>query len=223
MITIENVTKEYRLTRKKSIVALRDINLRFAWGEFVSVVGPSGSGKSTLLALASLLDRQTSGEIWINGTRTSQLKDKERTNLRFDLFGMIFQFASLTPGVPILENVMLPLLLRGKKKQHLIERALSLLETVGLKEAYASHLPYQLSGGEQRRVAIARALLKQPKVLFADEPTSALDDHTAKEVIMLFHKLNKLGTTIIMVTHDRQLANEGTTLVEMKDGTLLKT
>ncbi|RXI98431.1 ABC transporter ATP-binding protein [Anaerobacillus alkaliphilus] len=223
MIMFEDVNKEYFLTRRKSILALKNINFSINKGDFVSIVGPSGSGKSTLLALASLLDKQTSGEIWIDGTKTSQLKDSERTNLRFKLFGMIFQFASLTPGVPLLENVMLPLLLRGEKRQHLEARALSLLQTVGIKEDYTSHLPYQLSGGEQRRVAVARALLKRPEVLFADEPTSALDAVTAKEITNLFQRLNQQGTTIIMVTHDRQLAKEGTSLLEIKDGELLKT
>ena len=220
MISFEGVNKEYWLNRKRSIKALKNVNLNVNEGEFISIIGPSGSGKSTFLALASLLDKQTSGEIVIGGKKTSQLKDSERTNLRYDLCGFIFQFASLLPALPVLDNVMLPLLLRGEKRVLLQKKAIDLLVQVGLTEEQASHLPYQLSGGEQRRVAVARALLKEPTLLFADEPTSALDEDTAKDLIHLFHQLNDRGTTIIMVTHDKELAQEGTGLYEIKAGKL---
>jgi putative ABC transport system ATP-binding protein len=220
MILFEDVTKQYILNRTRSIVALENINLRINKGEFVSIMGPSGSGKSTLLALASLLDKQTSGEIYLKGKKVSLLKDKERTNLRSILCGFIFQFASLTPALPVIDNVMLPLLLRGEKRENLETRALEILSDVGINDDYAYHQPYQLSGGEQRRVAVARALLKKPEMLFADEPTSALDERTAKDLIRLFHQLNEQGTTIIMVTHDKQLAKEGTSLIEIEDGKL---
>ncbi|MFN7251648.1 MAG: ABC transporter ATP-binding protein [Anaerobacillus sp.] len=222
MIRFENVTKEYRLTRTRSIVALENINLEINRGEFVSVIGPSGSGKSTFLALASLLDKQTNGEIHLNGKRTSLLKDKDRTNLRYELCGFIFQFASLTPALPVIDNVMLPLLLRGEQRKNLEERARTLLSDVGIKEEYVYHQPYQLSGGEQRRVAVARALLKRPAILFADEPTSALDEATAKDLIQLFREINKQGTTIVMVTHNKTLAKEGSGLLEIKNGKFTK-
>lgn len=218
MILFEDVTKEYRLSRTRSITALKNINLQIKKGEFVSIIGPSGSGKSTFLALASLLDKQTSGEIFLEGQRTTALKDRERTNIRFALCGFIFQFASLTPALPVIDNVMLPLLLRGEKRANLEVRAKELLDDVGIKAEYANHLPYQLSGGEQRRVAVARALLKQPKILFADEPTSALDERTAMDLMQLFHQIHGQGTTIVMVTHDKQLAKEGTSIVEINDG-----
>lgn len=218
MINFEDVTKKYQLTRSRSIVALNNVSIEIHKGEFISVIGPSGSGKSTFLALASLLDKQTNGEVYLNGNRTSLLKDKERTNLRYELCGYIFQFASLTPALPVIDNVMLPLLLRGKPRKDLEEQALKLLADVGLKDEYAYHQPYQLSGGEQRRVAVARALLKKPTILFADEPTSALDDGTARDLIRLFHKLHDQGTTIVMVTHDKDLAKEGTGVIEIRDG-----
>jgi putative ABC transport system ATP-binding protein len=221
MIRFENVTKEYQLTRTRSIVALENINLEINSGEFVSVIGPSGSGKSTFLALASLLDKQTNGEIHLNGKRTSLLKDKDRTNLRYELCSFIFQFASLTPALPVIDNVMLPLLLRGEKRKSLEDRARTLLSDVGIKEEYVYHQPYQLSGGEQRRVAVARALLKRPAILFADEPTSALDEATAKDLIQLFHQINNQGTTIVMVTHDKTLAKQGTGLLEINNGKFL--
>jgi putative ABC transport system ATP-binding protein len=220
MITFEDVNKQYWLNRRQSIVALKNINFNVNEGEFVSIIGPSGSGKSTFLALASLLDKQTSGEILIGGKKTSQLKDKERTNLRYDLCGFIFQFASLMPALPVIDNVMLPMLLRGEKREALEKKTVDLLIQVGLTEEQANHLPYQLSGGEQRRVAVARALLKEPPLLFADEPTSALDEDTARDLIQIFHQLNDRGTTIIMVTHDKELAQEGTGLFEIRSGEL---
>lgn len=221
MITFKNVSKEYRINRLRKIVGLKNIDLKIDKGEFLTIIGPSGSGKSTFLALASLLDRPTTGEIFINGKETSFLKDLERTNLRYDLCGYIFQFASLMPALAVLDNVMLPLLLRGEKREKLEEKAKQLLSRVGLIEEQASHFPYQLSGGEQRRVAVARALLKEPLLLFADEPTSALDDKTAKDLIKLFQHLHDSGTTIMMVTHDKELAKVGTGVIEIRDGQLI--
>ncbi|MCT8137508.1 ABC transporter ATP-binding protein [Anaerobacillus sp. CMMVII] len=218
MILFEDVSKEYYLSRSRSIVALKNINIKIDKGEFVAIIGPSGSGKSTFLALASLLDKQTSGEVYLAGNKISNIKDKERTKLRFKLCSFIFQFASLTPALPVIDNVMLPLLLMGEKREAIEEKAKQLLMDVGIKKEYINHLPYQLSGGEQRRVAVARALIKQPQILFADEPTSALDEGTAQEIIQYFHQLHQQGTTIIMVTHDKQLAREGTTLVKITDG-----
>lgn len=220
MITFDNVTKEYWLGRKHSVKALKDIHFTIKRGEFISIIGASGSGKSTLLALASLLDKPTTGEIFIDGKKTSTLSDKQRTNLRYDLCGFIFQFSSLVAALPVLDNVMLPLMLRGEKQVSLERRAVRLLAEVGISKRKAYQMPYQLSGGEQRRVAVARALLKEPPLLFADEPTSALDDETAKDLIQLFHQLNEKGTTILMVTHDKQLANEGTGIFEIKSGKL---
>lgn len=221
MIRFVNVAKEYRINRLKNTLALKNINVHIKKGDFLSIIGPSGSGKSTFLALAGLLDRQTAGEIFINNKEISLLKDRERTNLRYDLCGYVFQFSSLLPALSILDNVMLPLLLRGEKSEKIRAKSEYLLSQVGLTEQQVSQLPYQLSGGEQRRAAVARALLKEPQLLFADEPTSALDDNTAKDLLKLFHQLHLNGTTIIMVTHNIELAKEGTGLMEIRDGRLL--
>lgn len=220
MIIFDKVSKDYRLTRKRSIVGLKEVNFSVGKGEFLSIIGPSGSGKSTFLALAGLLDQPTTGEITLNNIKTSQLRERERTDLRHQLCGFVFQFASLMPSLSAIDNVMLPLLLRGKAKEKIEEKAMELIRKVGLSEEQANHLPYQLSGGEQRRIAVARALLKQPQLLFADEPTSALDERTAIEIIDLFHGLHQKGTTICMVTHDKQLAKVGTKLLEINDGSL---
>lgn len=220
MILFEGVSKEYRLNRRRSVLALKNINFHVEKGEFISIIGPSGSGKSTFLALASLLERQSAGEIVINEKTTTSMKEYERTRLRYELCGYIFQFASLMPDISIIDNVMLPLLLMGKKRSQLEERALEMLEQVGIKNDQATKLPYQLSGGEQRRVAAARALLKEPLLLFADEPTAALDDETAADLLGLFHQFHQKGTTILMVTHNKEIAKGGTRLLEIRDGEL---
>lgn len=220
MIEIKNVEKEYKIGRERIVKALDGVSLSIEQGSFVSIMGPSGSGKSTLLALMGLLDLPTSGEIYFDGVATSGLKDKERTKIRFEKAGFIYQFSSLMPTLSAYENVLLPVLLEKKATKEDEEWAMNLLKKVGLEE-HMDHLPYQLSGGQQRRVALARSLINRPKILFADEPTGALDAKTAKEMMGIFQDLHKQGTTIVMVTHDEKMAQYAEKVISIADGKIV--
>lgn len=217
MIEVKKVVKEYKIGRERIVKALDGISLTIEKGSFVSIMGPSGSGKSTLLALMGLLDVPTSGEIYFDGVETSPLKDKERTKIRFEKAGFIYQFSSLMPTLSAYENILLPVLLEKKATKEEEEWAMSLLKKVGLEEQ-KDHLPYQLSGGQQRRVALARSLINHPKILFADEPTGALDAKTAADMMAIFQDLHQQGTTIVMVTHDEKMAQYADTVISIIDG-----
>lgn len=217
MIEVKNVVKEYKIGRERIVKALDGISLTIEKGSFMSIMGPSGSGKSTLLALMGLLDVPTSGEIYFDGVETSPLKDKERTKIRFEKAGFIYQFSSLMPTLSAYENILLPVLLEKKATKEEEEWAMSLLKKVGLEEQ-KDHLPYQLSGGQQRRVALARSLINHPKILFADEPTGALDAKTAADMMAIFQDLHQQGTTIVMVTHDEKMAQYADTVISIIDG-----
>ncbi|WP_062198963.1 ABC transporter ATP-binding protein [Massilibacterium senegalense] len=217
MIEVKNVVKEYKIGRERIVKALDGISLTIEKGSFVSIMGPSGSGKSTLLALMGLLDVPTSGEMYFDGVETSPLKDKERTKIRFEKAGFIYQFSSLMPTLSAYENILLPVLLEKKATKEEEEWAMSLLKKVGLEEQ-KDHLPYQLSGGQQRRVALARSLINHPKILFADEPTGALDAKTAADMMAIFQDLHQQGTTIVMVTHDEKMAQYADTVISIIDG-----
>lgn len=217
MIEVKNVVKEYKIGRERIVKALDGISLTIEKGSFVSIMGPSGSGKSTLLALMGLLDVPTSGEIYFDGVETSPLKDKERTKIRFEKAGFIYQFSSLMPTLSAYENILLPVLLEKKATKEEEEWAMSLLKKVGLEEQ-KDHLPYQLSGGQQRRVALARSLINHPKILFADEPTGALDAKTAADMMAIFQDIHQQGTTIVMVTHDEKMAQYADTVISIIDG-----
>jgi putative ABC transport system ATP-binding protein len=217
LIELKRVWKVFR-NGGREVAALRDIQLRVARGETAAIVGPSGSGKSTLLNLIGGLDRPSAGEIVVEGQALAGLSDDELTRLRRDKIGFIFQFFNLLPTLSSLENTALPLHLRGwpKKKAH--QRARELLALVGL-EARLDHLPDELSGGERQRVAIARALAVYPPILLADEPTGNLDTRSGQEILALIHDLHRrLGTTVLIVTHDPQVAASCARTVTLRDG-----
>lgn len=217
MIKLRGVGKVFRNGRRE-VVSLRGIELSIDRGETVAIVGPSGSGKSTLLNLIGGLDRPSSGEILIEGRSLASLSDEELTRLRRDKIGFIFQFFNLLPTLTCLENAALPLHLRGWPRKRAYQRARELLELVGLS-ARLTHLPEELSGGERQRVAIARALAVYPPILLADEPTGNLDTGTGQEILGLIHDLHRrLGTTVLIVTHDQQVAASCRRLVALRDG-----
>ncbi|MYM84698.1 ATP-binding cassette domain-containing protein [Duganella sp. FT50W] len=219
MIRLNKVSKTYQ-TDKVETLALKDIDLHVGKAEFVSIMGPSGCGKSTLLNLIGLLDEPGSGTIDVAGAPVASYKDKYVAQLRNSTFGFIFQSFHLINDLRVIDNVELPLLYRDishKKRQRLAREA---LEKVGLG-ARMDHYPNQLSGGQQQRVAIARAIVGQPQVLLADEPTGNLDSKMGQEVMDILLQLHREGTTIVMVTHNEQEAQQATRIVRVFDGQLV--
>lgn len=210
-----DLKKTYMLG-KVPVEALRGLNLKVERGEFVSILGPSGSGKSTLLNLIGALDKPTSGKLLIDGVDVSTLNDNQLTDIRVKI-GFVFQFFNLIPRFTARQNVELSMSIAGVDKAEKQKRVTELLETVGLKDRM-NHKPAELSGGQQQRVAIARALANSPRFLLMDEPTGNIDSKTAHEVIELIKKLNADGVTIIMVTHDQNLAKEAKRTVQVLDG-----
>ena len=200
--------------------AVRGVSLDVCAGEYVAIVGPSGCGKSTLLNLLGAIDLPSSGTLTIGGQRVTGLSDRDATLFRLHHIGFVFQRFYLMPVLTALENVELPMSEAGVSKAERRQRARELLSYVGLAER-VSHRPTELSGGEQQRVAIARALANQPMLLLADEPTGELDARTGAEVIALFERLNRDGTTLIVVTHDEELARAAKRVVHMRDGTIV--
>ena len=212
------ITKSYWMGDEWSPV-LRGIDLTVREGEFLSVLGPSGSGKSTLMNIIGCLDTPTSGEYILHGRRVDDLAPDELARIRNQEIGFIFQSFQLLPRQDALSNVELPLIYAGMPRQQRREQAAEMLRRVGL-ENKMDHLPNQLSGGQQQRVAIARALATNPTILLADEPTGALDQKTGHQVMDLFHELHDEGRTIIMITHDRHIAQNASRLVRILDGVL---
>lgn len=216
MIVLGDVGKTY--TDHASTVVLEGVNLRVPAGRFAALVGPSGSGKSTLLNLIGLLDRPSGGKILLDGLPVEDLQLAEAARLRNRLIGFVFQSFHLLPRLAAWENVALPLLHRGTGRLERRARALAILDRVGLADR-AFHKPEQLSGGQRQRVAIARALVGDPKLILADEPTGNLDHATGTQVMALLRSLNReMGVTIIMVTHDRDMAGLCDTVIEIRDG-----
>jgi len=216
VIRLAQVSKIFQ--GKTQVTALDAVDLEIARGEMVAIIGPSGSGKSTLLNLIGGLDTATSGEIEVDGRRLSGLSDDELTRLRRDKIGFIFQFFNLLPTLNCLENVAIPLHLRGWPKKQIDERGRELLELVGLSHRIG-HLPDELSGGERQRCAIARALSVYPPVLLADEPTGNLDTHTGADILKLIRGLHqRLGATVLIVTHDAHVAESCARVVALCDG-----
>jgi putative ABC transport system ATP-binding protein len=202
--------------------ALRGLDLDIRRGEMVAVMGPSGCGKTTLLNCLSGIDDFTAGEVWISGQRLSRLSDNEKTDFRALKMGFIFQNYNLLPVLRSVENVELPLLVRGEDPREARERARAALEAVGLAEVPMKK-PAELSGGQQQRVAIARALVNEPDIVFADEPTGNLDSETSQEVVDLMKRLHKeKGLTFVIVTHDRSVGNQTQRVILMRNGLILK-
>jgi putative ABC transport system ATP-binding protein len=198
--------------------ALRGVSLKISAGEFVSIVGPSGSGKSTLMHLLGALDVPTSGRVWFDGRDLETMSDGERSLLRRNRIGFIFQFFNLLPTLTAVENVSLPMMLGGAPRKPSRDKALAGLQQVGLAER-AGHFPEELSGGEMQRVAIARALVTEPEAILCDEPTGNLDSVTSKEILTLLRGLPEAGRrSVVMVTHDPQAAHYGDRLVTIRDG-----
>jgi putative ABC transport system ATP-binding protein len=220
MIQLDEVTK--RFAGKRDVSALRGVTLSIGKGEMVSIVGPSGSGKSTLLNLVGGLDRPTAGEVRVDGKALGGLSDDQLTAVRRDTIGFIFQFFNLLPTLSCLENVGLPLHLRGWARARVQERATELLTLVQLAHRL-HHLPEELSGGERQRVAIARALSIYPPVLLADEPTGNLDTRTGEEILTLIRDLHaRLGSTVVIVTHDMNVARSCGRTITLRDGQVVE-
>jgi putative ABC transport system ATP-binding protein len=220
MILLTDVVK--RFDGKRQVTALDHFSVRIDQGEMIAIVGPSGSGKSTLLNLIGCLDRPTSGEILIDGRRLADLSDRELTMVRRDKIGFVFQFFNLLATLSAAENVALPLHLRGWPRTKAANRARELLGLVGLDQR-VDHLPEELSGGERQRVAIARALSISPPILLGDEPTGNLDTRTGADVLALLQDLHRrLGVTVVLVTHDPQVADSCPRTVRMRDGRIVE-
>jgi putative ABC transport system ATP-binding protein len=220
VVSVHDLVREYRMGDER-VAALRGVTFDITEGDHVAIVGPSGCGKSTLLNLLGVIDRPTSGTVSIGGERVDGLPDARATDFRLRRIGFVFQRFYLMQALSARENVELPMAEAGMKTAERRERAQSLLEYVGLGKR-ARHRPSQLSGGEQQRVAIARALANAPKLLLADEPTGELDARTGAEMIALFEQLNQDGTTILVVTHDEQLANAARRVIHMRDGAIVR-
>jgi putative ABC transport system ATP-binding protein len=219
LVQIENITKVYQMGRVE-VHALRGMSLEIQPGEYVAIMGASGSGKSTLMNIIGLLDRPTSGSYCIRGTEASSLGKSKLADLRNREIGFVFQQFNLLPRVSAQRQVELPLFYAGLSGRQQREKALAALERVGLTDR-ASHRPDELSGGQQQRVAIARALVNQPSLLLADEPTGALDTKTGAEVMALFDELHSQGLTVIVVTHDPQVAQRAKRVITMSDGLII--
>lgn len=217
MLEIKNLTKTYN-SGSRSLTVLDHVSFKIEPGETFSIVGPSGSGKTTLLGLCAGLDRASEGSVILNGIALDSLSEDERAAVRNDHVGFIFQNFQLIPTLTALENVMIPLELQGKNGAK--KRAEDLLERVGLGDR-KNHYPTQLSGGEQQRVSLARAFSNNPKILFADEPTGNLDEETSEKVEALLFDLNRdMGTTLVLVTHDLELAAKTQKIIKLRGGKL---
>ena len=214
-----NIRKEYPLGGNNMVRALRGVSLDFPEGDFVAIMGQSGSGKSTLLNLLGCLDRPTSGQYILGGTDVSRLSDFELSRVRGRLLGFIFQSYNLIPQLTVVENIQAPLFYQGRVGPKETDRCIRLAKMVGLSQRL-DHRPFQLSGGQQQRVAIARALVNNPRVILADEPTGNLDSATGEEIMRLLEALNESGRTIIMVTHEPDIAQRAKRVVVMRDGKL---
>ena len=218
LISTDKLTKEYTENLIKPVRVLNNLCLSIGEGDFVSLMGPSGSGKSTLLNLLGLLDVPTNGEIFFDGLEITRLTRKKKAILRNISFGFIFQGFNLLKRHSVLDNVMMPLLYRKVSRKEASESARNVLEATGLID-FVERLPNQLSGGQQQRVAICRALVMKPKLILADEPTGNLDSVTARQIMKILCDLNcDQGITVVLVTHEREIAQHGNRLIKMRDG-----
>lgn len=216
LVRLSKVNKIYK-TGEISFHALKNINLIIKQGEFVAIIGASGSGKSTLMNIIGLLDQPTSGIYELEGINTSKLQENDLAGIRNKKIGFVFQSFNLLPRTTALDNVAMPLIYGGISKDERLQKAKVALKQVGLEDKLTSH-PNQLSGGQQQRVAIARALVNDPEMILADEPTGNLDSKSGQEIMGIFKKLNREGKTIIMITHETEIAKNAKKVIRIKDG-----
>lgn len=216
MIFMKEIQKSYSMG-KKSLHVLKEIDFQVEKGEFTAVLGPSGSGKSTLMNIIGCMDLMDEGEYYLNGQAIHKMKEKQLSQIRNQEIGFIFQKYHLIPTYTVVQNIVMPLLIRGLTYKEAEEKSMEILELLGLSERL-QHKPSELSGGQQQRVAIARALVGEPAILLADEPTGALDTKSGQEVLKLFHKIHEMGNTIVMITHDLNVAKEAERIVRIVDG-----
>jgi putative ABC transport system ATP-binding protein len=221
MIEVLDVTKIYKSGNVETL-ALKKVSFKIEDGEFVAIIGPSGSGKSTMMHILGCLDVPTSGQYFFEGKDVSRLSDDELADVRKNKIGFVFQSFNLLRRATVLRNVVLPLIYAGVPREEREKRARAALQDVGLDESHFSHLSNQLSGGQMQRVAIARALVNNPSLIFADEPTGNLDSKTGEIVLETFQNLNKQGRTIILITHERYIAERTKRIISIKDGEIIE-
>ena len=216
IISLQKIYKYYQIGTE-IVKALRNINLSILKNEYVAIMGPSGSGKSTLMNLLGCLDTPTSGQYFLNNKDVSRMSGNELAEVRNKEIGFVFQTFNLMPRYNALDNVILPLIYSGKKKNERIERGIEVLNNVGLSDRI-KHKPNELSGGQRQRVAIARAMVNNPSIILADEPTGNLDSKTSIEIMHLLDEIHKKGNTIILVTHEEEIAKFANRIIKLKDG-----
>lgn len=220
LIKVSNISKIYQ-TGEVQVKALDNVSFEINKGEFVAIMGPSGSGKSTLMHILGLLDRPSFGKYFLEDMDTSKFTDEELAKLRNKKIGFVFQFFNLLPRTSALRNVMVPMIYGGVPAKQREKKAKELLKMVGLEKRFY-HTPAQLSGGEQQRVAIARALAMEPAIILADEPTGNIASHQAEEVMKIFQKLNKDGHTIVLITHEPDIAEYAKRIIHLRDGKIIQ-
>ena len=219
MIKLEGIYKIYGDTENK-VTALNNINISIESGEFISITGASGSGKSTMMHIIGLLDKPTKGHYYLNNKDVSSIKENDLALIRNREIGFVFQAFNLLPRTTVIDNVMLPLIYRGEDNPKTREKAMNILENIGMKKVY-NFKTNQISGGQQQRVAIARALMQEPSILLADEPTGNLDSHSSEEIMKILQDLNDKGHTIVLVTHEENIANKSKRIIIVKDGNII--
>lgn len=216
LISIKNLNKTY-LMGAEVVEALKNVSIEIEKNEYVALMGPSGSGKSTLMNLVGCLDSPTRGEYWLNGIEVSTMDDGELAEVRNKQIGFVFQTFNLLPRLSALDNVALPLVYAGIPREERLEKARKVLESVGLGDR-VTHKPNELSGGQRQRVAVARALVNDPAIILADEPTGNLDTKTSYEIMGLFEQIHKAGNTVILVTHEADIALHAHRIIRLRDG-----
>ncbi|MCD8327273.1 MAG: ABC transporter ATP-binding protein [Lachnospiraceae bacterium] len=218
MITMQNINKGYMLGEEK-LPILKDINFHVDEGEYVAILGPSGSGKTTLMNIIGCMDVMDGGEYYLDGMAIHETPEDELTEVRNEKIGFIFQNYQLIPTYNVMQNIIMPLIMRGESKKQAEEECMDTIKLLGLDHRIA-HKPSELSGGQKQRVSIARALVGKPAILLADEPTGALDQSSGKDVLRLFGELNEMGNTIVVITHDLNVAKSARRIVKIVDGQL---